>query len=225
MENSLKLNTRKTMLIFEREKDSLLQKANIYCNVSTDNPCIKYFTWTTASNIHNHLQDAFYDSAPAEKKVAFQEVTIIRMTVVLQSSPPLITMLCRCRSVSWKCLRNMVNTSSLFTSLQQQWPWVVFTATRWGGGALSQSMPLSNRQCQTTELKPERPAPGPQRKLSVLSKQPTHFTAAKTSSKLFDRFIPSLTLIFFRRNFKTKSLTCFFFLNFKSARGILYVHD
>lgn len=75
---------------------------------------------------------------------------------------------------------------------------------------LSQSMPLSNRQCQTTELKPERPAPGPQRKLSVLSKQPTHFTAEKTSSKLFDRFIPSLILIFFRTNFKTKSLTCFF---------------
>lgn len=77
------------MLIFEREKDSLLQKANIYCNVSTDNPCIKYFTWTTASNIHNHLQDAFYDYAPAEKKVVFQEVKIIRMTLVLESSPPL----------------------------------------------------------------------------------------------------------------------------------------
>ena len=77
------------MLIFEREKDSLLQKANIYCNVSTDNPCIKYFSWTTACNIHNHLQDSFYDYAPAEKKVAFQEVKIIRMTLVLESSPPL----------------------------------------------------------------------------------------------------------------------------------------
>lgn len=92
----------------------------------------------------------------------------------------------------------MINTSSLFTSLQQQWPWVVFTATGWGGGMLSQSMPLSNRECQTTELKPERAAPGPQRKLLVLSKQPIHFTEAKTSPKLLDRFIPSLTLIFFQ---------------------------
>ena len=120
-------------------------------------------------------------------------------------------MLCRCRSVSWRCPGNMISTWSFVTSPQQQQPWVVFTVTRWGGeGVLGQSMPLSNRECQTMELRPEMPAWGPQGKLSVLSKQPIHLLAAKTSSKLLDTFTPSLTSIFFKRNFKTKSLICSF---------------
>lgn len=63
------------MLIFEREKDSLLQKANIYWELSVSNPYIKYFTWTIVSDIHHNLCDVSYDYAPAEEKLVLQEVT------------------------------------------------------------------------------------------------------------------------------------------------------
>lgn len=59
------------------------------------------------------------------------------------------------------------------------------------------------------ELKPT--APGPQGKLSVLSKQPIHLLEAKPSSQLLHTFTTSLTSVFFSRYFKTKSSVCSYF--------------
>ena len=210
MENSLKLNTRKTMLIFEREKDSLPQKANIYCEVSTDNTCIKYFTWTIASNIHSHLQDAFYDYALAEKKVAFQEVTIIRKTLGLESSPPLDHYALQMQI----CVLKMPKEHDQhFISFHLPAAAVAlgYIYSHLGGGTLSQSMPLSNRECQSTELKPKRPAPVHRESFRLclnrifISLQQKHHL-----NSLTDLFL-LWPCFFFGRNFKTKTLVCYFF--------------
>ena len=106
----------------------------------------------------SHLQDAFYDYAPAEKKVAFQEVTIIRKTLGLESSPPLDHYALQMQI----CVLKMPKEHDQhFISFHLPAAAVAlgYIYSDLGGGTLSQSMPLSNRECQSTELKPERPAP------------------------------------------------------------------